>query len=283
MKTLSQKYFIGLAQWHHPEWYPDLADKRAALPRYAEHFSSVEGNNTFYGLPAPSTLQQWHEETPSTFRFCLKFPKRITHELKLRHCDEEVQNFLVHAAQLKEKVGILWLQMSHQFAPSDLPSLAKLLSQLPQEFSYGIEVRHLNFFNKSEEERAFNRLLLDRGINRVAFDTRTLFAHPMPDAVTQEALRAKPRVPLHVIATGQHPMVRFITPLDYQLASSALDQWVNKAKAWIEEGRTPYFFFHTPNNERAPQLAIKFAQRLAELDPTCASLKPWTTPQPELF
>ncbi|GGO82143.1 hypothetical protein GCM10011348_22840 [Marinobacterium nitratireducens] len=270
--------YTGLPQWHHPDWGQSaLHGSRQTTPlaRYASHFSSVEGNSTFYALPDADTVQRWDADTPADFRFCFKLPRRISHDLKLRHCDTELRTFFDCLAPLGAKLGLLYLQFPANFGPDALPRLTEFLRQLPGDFRYGVEVRHPAFFAKGEEERALNRLLMETGVNRTLFDTRALFALPADDAETQEALQKKPRVPLHVIATGQAPMVRFITPLDYHAALDWLDPWVGKVNAWLDEGRTPFIFFHTPDNAQSPELARLFNERLAAVRAGVRGFKPW--------
>ena len=285
MTKENSDYFIGLTQWHHPNWYPAGIDNKQALAVYAAHFSSIEGNNSFYGLPSEASINQWHHETPAHFRFCFKFPKAISHTHQLVDCDRPLREFLDRISPLDEKLGVLWLQMSHRFTPEYLPQLAQFLAKLPDDFHYGIEVRHTGFFQKDDQERRFNQLLMQHGVNRIAFDTRALFAHPTDDAVTQEALHAKPQMPVHVLATGNAPMVRFITPLNLSLGYAYLTPWVKKVLQWLDEGKTPFLFFHTPDNREAPALAQYFTEQLAQYRPELPPLSLWPNepPQPELF
>ena len=156
----------------------------------------------------------------------------------------------------------------------ELPNKS-FLKQLPSDINFAVEVRHLGFFDKSDNERRFNQLLLEQNVNRIQFDTRALFKHPTNDKDTQEALGAKPKVPLHVIATGQQPMVRFITAKDWQGTLNYLDPWVNKVSQWLDEGRSPYVFLHTPNNAHAPDVALHFAAALSKKHPNQVQLTPW--------
>jgi len=269
-------YFIGLPQWQHANWYPAEIKPTDALQHYAQHFSSIEGNSTFYGLPNATTIQRWNEEVSTDFRFCFKFPKSISHDAALQHYRAELNQFFERIAPLQDKIGILWLQMNRYFKPEQMGRLRQFFKQLPEGFNYGIEVRHLGFFDKAEQERSFNRLLLEHGVNRVMFDTRLLFQHLATDSASQEAIRKKPRVPTHVLATASMPVVRFISPIDIRLAETALDQWAKKIIQWIDEGRTPYIFFHTPSNQQSPQLALRFAEKVAQLRPEIPALRLWS-------
>ncbi len=278
---VSKRYYIGLPQWNHSGWAATAlsgTSQHSSLQRYASHFSSVEGNSTFYALPSVENIQRWDADTPDHFRFCFKFPQQITHRLALRHCSDELQSFFDRIAPLGPKIGQLFIQLPERFGPESLHRLSDFVHQLPGTYRYALEVRHRDFFAKGDAERALNRLLMDQGVNRTLFDTRALFALPAGDAVTQDALGKKPRVPLHVIATAQAPMVRFISPLDYTRAQPWLAPWVGKVAAWLDEGREPYLFFHTPDNREAPLLAQQFAHQLATLCPDAEGLTPWSEP-----
>ena len=258
-------YYIGLPEWRHPEWYAEGKNPKEPLKIYASHFSTVEGNTTFYALPSSTNVQVWNEAVPDSFHFCFKFPKTVTHDSALRHCSKEVVEFIERLSPLEEKLGVLWLQLSSAFQPEQLPVLKTFLESLPKDFTYGIEVRHHGFFKKDDIEKQFNRLLMEHKVNRVMFDTRVLFANPAADTASKDALIQKPKLPLHVVATGDYPMLRFMSPMDMCLSEAALDQWANKTIEWIDEGKTPYLFFHTPSKAPVPVLAQRFSEKLAQL------------------
>jgi uncharacterized protein YecE (DUF72 family) len=44
-------------------------------------------------------------------------------------------------------------------------------------------------------------------------------------------------------------------------------QWAEKVAGWIEEGRTPSVFLHTPDNIASPELARRFHHQLMTLLP----------------
>lgn len=264
--SVSTKYHVGLPQWNHSAWQDSvLAGSKHGHPlkHYARYFNSVEGNTTFYGLPNARNVETWNIESPDDFNFCFKLPQTITHQSALKHCESELKTFFSTMEPLQEKIGLISIQLPASFAPSQLDVLTTFFKQLPKDWPFAIEVRHIGFFDKNESERRFNRLLLDFGINRTMFDTRTLFANPESDDATQDALQKKPNLPLHVIATAERPMMRFISPLNWQLAKESLTPWLAKTESWIKEGKTPYLFFHTPDNHEAPELARYFCQQLS--------------------
>ncbi len=273
--TPPKQYYIGLPQWHHPEWYAPEHNDKDSLLVYSRHFSSIEGNNSFYGLPSVQSIKQWAENTPENFRFCFKFPRTISHGGNLLACDHLVEEFLQRISPLGQRIGIVWLQLSQQFSPHHLDSLDLFLEKLPKQYQYAVEVRNLRLFDKAENEIKLNQILTRHAVNRVIFDTRSLFANPTEDDETLDALRKKPQVPTHVIALADNPIVRFISPLSLELSKDALRPWVNKLLQWIEEGRTPYIFFHTPGNENAPELARWFSQLVNDNRPEIKPLELW--------
>ncbi|MGZ5437772.1 MAG: DUF72 domain-containing protein, partial [Pyrinomonadaceae bacterium] len=63
--------YVGTSGYSYKEWlghfYPDKLPASAMLHYYAERFTTVEINNTFYRMPAESILARWSEEVPENF------------------------------------------------------------------------------------------------------------------------------------------------------------------------------------------------------------------------
>jgi len=49
-----------------------------------------EINYTYYRMPNEKILAGWNRETPDRFKLTLKAPKRITHDARLRDCEDLV-------------------------------------------------------------------------------------------------------------------------------------------------------------------------------------------------
>lgn len=81
------------------------------MQRYASRFNAVEINSSFYRPHLSKTYERWAQSVPSTFRFSVKVPKRITHELRLQRCETALDEFLEHSLQLREKLGCLLIQL----------------------------------------------------------------------------------------------------------------------------------------------------------------------------
>ncbi|MEL7155641.1 MAG: DUF72 domain-containing protein, partial [Actinomycetota bacterium] len=240
---------VGCAMWADRRWIgrylPDETAPGRELAAYATWCTAVEGNTTFYGLPAPSTVDRWAEDAPAAFRFVFKLPRTITHDRRLRSADAEVTETLDRLAPLGERAAPISIQLPASFGPDDLGVLDRFLQSLSWDWSWAVEVRHERFAQGGAEERALNDLLARHGAERIIIDTRAVFAGPRDTPAEIEAFERKPRLPVRPVAIGSHPVVRFIG----QTAASAnpgwWSKWVPKVAQWLEEGRTPTFFVHT--------------------------------------
>nr|WP_318381308.1 DUF72 domain-containing protein [uncultured Enterobacter sp.] len=242
--------FLGLPQWSHPKW---VRLGITGLEEYARHFTCVEGNTTLYALPRAEIVARWREQTHDDFRFCFKFPATISHQASLRNCDVLTLEFFTRMAPLADRIGQYWLQLPAAFSPRDLPALWAFLDHLPQAFTYGVEVRHPDFFAKGEAETDLNRGLHERNVNRVILDSRPVHSAPPHSEAVIAAQKQKPKVPVHAVVTAQHPMVRFIGSDNMAQNMALFDVWLKKLAAW-QTTTTPYLFLHTPDIAQAPEL-----------------------------
>ena len=141
-------YLIGTSGYNYPEWrgsfYPERFASAKMLPYYAERFTTVEINYTFYRMPTPALLAGWAAATPDGFRFTLKAPKRITHIAKLRECEGEMDFFSRAAASLGPKLGSLLFQLPPSFK-KDLRVLDEFLRLLPEGARAALEFRHVSW------------------------------------------------------------------------------------------------------------------------------------------
>ncbi|MEP7706311.1 DUF72 domain-containing protein [Paraglaciecola sp. 25GB23A] len=269
--------YIGCPIWTHPSWfghiYPAKSRQINPLESYSRYFNSIEGNSSFYHLPEKATLHKWADSVPEHFRFSLKLPRTISHESKLDNCAGLLEQALEHFNVLGEKLGLVMLQLPASFSPAQLPSLQHFIEHFPSHFSLAVELRHLEFFAKGEAEIAVNRLFKMHHIDRVIMDTRGLFAcaaeqYPAHEsALIREVQAKKPRVPTHVIATAQRPIVRFVGQTDIAQTKPYYRPWLHKIKQWLDEGKHPTLFFHMPDNKDAPWLAQSFVEDFNQLYP----------------
>jgi uncharacterized protein YecE (DUF72 family) len=148
--SAQQKIRIGTCAWSFEDWRgafypPDLPNSRW-LEFYARCFPAVEVDSTFYAAPAANTMRRWIEVTPAVFRFTCKLPRDITHTCRLRDCSAELNSFLHAIEPLAPKLQVILIQLPPSFAPKDgKQPLRKFLSQLPHDFRFAIEFRHVGW------------------------------------------------------------------------------------------------------------------------------------------
>ncbi|ARQ75940.1 hypothetical protein B6D87_17710 [Pseudomonas fragi] len=274
-------YYLGCPSWSENAWreglYPQNARPADFLSLYAQVFNAVEGNTTFYARPAPTTVQRWAHSLPEHFRLTAKFPRDISHGGDLRGQLHAAEDFLQLLQPLGGRVAPFWLQLPASFGPQRLAELVSFMDALQRPLA--VEVRHPEFFAKGDAERLLNRLLMDRGVERICLDPRALFSCDSSDPAVRHAQSKKPRVPPRPAAFTQWPQVRFIGRPELEANDPYLLPWVEKVAGWIEEGRTPYVFLHTPDNHRAPELARRFHQQLSERLPGLPALPELHPPQ----
>jgi uncharacterized protein YecE (DUF72 family) len=136
---------VGTSGYNYPEWkgsfYPSDLPAAKMLPYYAEHFSTVEINYTFYRMPTAKLVTGWAAQVPADFRFTLKAPRRITHDRKLSDVADPLRAFLDAAAELGPRLGALLFQLPPTFK-KDLAALDEFLATLPPRVCGAFEFRH---------------------------------------------------------------------------------------------------------------------------------------------
>lgn len=129
-------------------FYPKVAQARDYLKLYSTVFDSVEIDSTFYRTPSSQMISNWKSITRDDFKFSAKFPKKITHELKLRDATRQLEWFYSSMSLLREKTGPLLLQLPPSFnRKKDGEAFEKFLGQLDtQKFVHAVEFRNKSWF-----------------------------------------------------------------------------------------------------------------------------------------
>lgn len=139
------KYYIGTSGWHYDHWrvlfYPDGLAKSKWLKFYANHFATVELNNSFYHLPSEKAFTGWRESSPQGFVFAVKVSRFITHIKRLRNVEAALENFLARVCFLQGKLGPLLYQLPPNMKRND-EVLEAFLSILPQRYQHVFEFRN---------------------------------------------------------------------------------------------------------------------------------------------
>jgi len=167
---------VGTAGWSIPRAAASRFDWAGThLERYSRQFDCAEINSSFHRPHAATTYAKWRDSTPPAFRFAVKIPRAITHELKLQHAREPFITFLAQTEGLAEKRGPLLLQLPPSLS-FDASVVTGFLSMVRGVYDGPIvcEPRHETWFSPD-----VGPLLERYQISRVAADPP-----PVPESTT---------------------------------------------------------------------------------------------------
>ncbi len=258
-------FYVGCPIWSFKGWvgnfYPETAKPSDFLREYTRRLTTVEGNTTFYAVPAQKTLEGWIEEIPPTFRFCPKVPKAISHEGKLMDSVERAREFIRVMSQLGTRLGPMFLQLPPRYSPKLFSDLREFLAHWPREVRLAVEVRHLDWFEAPFDE-ALNQLLAEHNMARVTIDTRPIRDlsgdRILAGSVYQTLLEArehKPDVPVMPKLTADFIFIRYISHPQIEVNNPYLKEWGEYFIPRLQDGTDVYMFCHSLNNLTAPWLA----------------------------
>ncbi len=259
---------MGCAVWAFKDWvgnfYP--AGSRAAdfLQLYSKRLLCVEGNTTFYSVPAPAMVQRWAEHTPDDFRFCLKLPRAVTHDGPLMAQLPAALSFLELTQGLGSRLGPFMAQLPPRYSPAAIDDLASFLTAWPRQSApIAVEVRHLDWF-QGQAAVQLTALLTRLGVGRVLLDTRPIYAWEAEGDTDpqRQSNRRKPKVPLQPVVTADFAIVRYISHPRLLRNQDYLAGWVNQVNDWLKQGKQVYFFVHCPMEVESPAIARYFQTQL---------------------
>jgi uncharacterized protein YecE (DUF72 family) len=265
---------IGCAVWSYPGWvgevYPPKTPAKDYLRIYSNHFPAVEGNTTFYAIPDRATIDRWIAQTPPGFKFCLKFPRAITHNGLLEPYLPAAQAFIAQMQALGDRLGVLFIQLPPNYALSarftDLTAF--LTGLICRDVSIALEVRHLDWF-KSPHREQLNELLHKLGIGRVILDSRPIYEATTDEKIAFEC--KKPRVPIELSLTAPFSLIRYISHPILSANQVWLEGWTSQLQSWLQQDTQLYMFVHCPIEARSPinarYLHEIFTQSGIALDP----------------
>ena len=170
---------IGTAGWSIPRAAASRFDSGGThLERYSRKLDCAEINSSFHRPHAITTYAKWRDSTPPGFRFAVKLPRAITHDLKLQDAREPFITFLAQTDGLADKRGPLLFQLppSLSFDGSVVTSFLAMVRGV-YDGPIACEPRHATWFSPLVAS------LLERyRISRVAADPP-----PAPEATTPAA------------------------------------------------------------------------------------------------
>lgn len=242
------KVFIGCAKWGRKEWvgliYPPKTKEADFLDEYAKHFNSIELNAVYYQVPSVESVRKWRKQASDNaageFLFCPKFPKTITHDLRLKGAEHATAEYFKAIAEFGDTLGPCFLQLSESFGVKNLAVLEDYLKSLPKEHKVFVELRHEQWFS-------------DPVIRQQVFE---LLAETHKGAVITDVSGRRDLV--HMEVTIPEVFIRFIGNGHAHKKSDfeRIDEWGARLKLWQEKGlQKIYFFLHQHDELDTPLLA----------------------------
>ena len=237
--------YIGCAKWNKTDlknFYPrGIKDE---LSYYSTQFNSIELNATFYRIFPPEQFAKWKEKTPENFRFFPKVSQNISHLKRLNDVEAIVDEYLYAAANLEDRLGMIFLQMHNNFAPKDFDRVIRFVEYWPKEMPLAIEFRHTNWYNDEKVANELYDLLEKHQVTNIIVDT------------------AGRRDLMHMRLTSPNAFIRYVGA-NHESDYSRLDDWFDRIKNWIELGiNNIYFFVHQNLEKESPLLSAHLIKRL---------------------
>jgi uncharacterized protein YecE (DUF72 family) len=239
---------IGTSGWVYPHWvgrfYPSDLPAREQLSYYAQHFSTVEINRSFYRLPTYEQFRAWAEQTSDHPNFCfaVKASRYITHLKKLHNVEEGLQRLVSSAQGLGTQLGPFLYQLPPHWRanPERLKQFIKLL---PSNYQAAFEFRDPTWF-QGETLRALSCMLNEAG------------------CALAVGIGGSQPTPTDIAGMGPFRYYRFHHGAHgIGFSDEELIFWAKRFVADIAEGRNVYVYF----NNDPEAYAIRDALRLREL------------------
>jgi uncharacterized protein YecE (DUF72 family) len=231
---------IGCSGWSYAHWrkrfYPERLPAREQFAFYAQHFDTVELNNSFYRQPPVERFIAWREQAPPGFLFAVKGSRYVTHIKRLAVEQTSIDLVVDPALGLGDKLGPILFQLQANFH-LDLERLKRFLGMLPEHLRFALEFRHDSWLVPAVCE-----LLQGRGV-----------ALCIPD---------HPKMPRIFEITSDFTYIRMHLPakgLGY--GNRALEPWAERVLDWHAAGLDVFVYF---NNDMEGN-AIRDATALNEL------------------
>ena len=231
---------IGCSGWSYPHWkgvfYPEKLPARDQLAFYAQHFNTVELNNSFYRQPTRERFVAWGEQAPPGFLFAIKGSRYITHIKRLAVEPKSIDLVVDAARRLGDKLGPILFQLQATFQ-LDLERLERFVDMLPVDLRFTIEFRH------------------DSWVVPAVFDL--LRAHRIALCIPDD-----PKMPKSFEITSDFTYIRMHLPrhgLGY--GERALEPWARRVFEWTRQSLDVFVYF---NNDMEGH-AIKDARTLISI------------------
>jgi uncharacterized protein YecE (DUF72 family) len=140
---------IGCSGWNYKHWRERFYPKGLPVSRwfgfYAEHFDTVEINNSFYMLPKAPTFDKWRSQAPDGFRYAVKANRFLTQAKKLKDCEEPLERMMPLFRRLEGTLGPILYQLPPRLK-LNLERLESFLRLVPKDVINVFEFREKSWY-----------------------------------------------------------------------------------------------------------------------------------------
>jgi len=234
---------IGTSGWYYDHWkklfYPAGLPKSKWFEHYAQHFDTVEINNTFYHLPKEQSVQRWHNLAPKGFLYAAKANRYITHIKKLKDVSEPLERFFDRINLLKGNLGPILYQLPPSLQ-KNLDLLSNFIKLLPKRRTAVFEFRHSSWY--SDDTFKLLRKL------KAGFCIHDMPGKESPRVVTADTIYIR----FHG-TTGRY---------SGSYSKSVLQNWAEWLKEQSQKARGIYIYFNNDAHAHAIKNAKQLKQKL---------------------
>ena len=181
---------VGCSGWSYDDWvgafYPvELANKKGEwFDYYAQYFSTVEINSTFYRPPGERQVNAWISKAKDKkcFEYSLKVPQLVTHKALVEGDKDKAifwatsfEKTCVRPLADAGLLGGVLFQLSPYFKNEglSLDNLNNVMDAVShRDFDYAVEFRHRSWLGESKKEidAATLEALRERNVANVLID-----------------------------------------------------------------------------------------------------------------
>jgi uncharacterized protein YecE (DUF72 family) len=288
---------IGTCSWADEaltkHWYPKHVPPRARLEWYAERYSTVEVDSTFYRVPAREMVQGWADRTPDGFVMHVKaFGLMTRHPVKLEQVPPDLRDEMPVDDRgrvdrpPREARGLVFREFLGALEPlRESGKLGGILFQLPPYVVWKpisldylewakerlggdrmlVEFRHRSWFEDDVRDEML-RWLEERGMAYVTVDAPKVEAKNVPPTVVAATsplayVRFHGRNASTWNVRGGSAAERF----DYLYADDDLREWVEPLRELAGASEEAYAFFNNNNQTNGVAQAPAGAELLRKL------------------
>ncbi len=185
--------FVGTAGWTIPAPYKaQFPGGGTHLERYAARLNCTEINSSFYRPHLRNTYERWASSVPGDFRFCVKLPRSITQNCRLKNYSDLLDRFLGEIAGLGEKLAVILVQLPPSLVYDPCIAEAFFHDLARANCALACEPRHASWFTQYADA-----MLKNLCVARVAADPPRAPADGEPGGDTRFAywrLHGSPKI-----------------------------------------------------------------------------------------